>query len=188
MAERNASAASNVPADEKLDFKKILPVFAIVLIDLLGLTIIIPLMPLYATSFGASPLTIGLLGASYPVTQFIGAPLLGRLSDRHGRKPILLISQLGTFIGFVILGLANALPLLFLARIVDGSGGRHRQHHREDSHAGAWPAGCGLWAGLHRRADHCLPVAGNQQQRLPHPRLRRGGVLCALNPHDLVLA
>ena len=108
---------------ERLDFKKILPIFVIVLIDLLGLTVIIPLMPLYAASFGADPLIIGLLGASYPVMQFIGAPFLGRLSDRFGRKPILVISQLGTFIGFLVLGLANSLWLLFLARIVDGISG-----------------------------------------------------------------
>jgi MFS transporter, DHA1 family, tetracycline resistance protein len=110
-------------SDDKLDFKKILPVFAIVLIDLLGLTIIIPLMPLYATSFGASAALIGGLGATYPAMQFIGAPLLGRLSDRYGRKPVLLVSQLGTFLGFIILGLASALPWLFLARIVDGLSG-----------------------------------------------------------------
>jgi MFS family permease len=110
-------------ADERLDFKKILPIFIIVLIDLLGLTVIIPLMPLYATSFGADPLLIGVLGAAYPVMQFIGAPFLGRLSDRFGRKPILIISQLGTFVGFLILGLANSLWLLFLARIVDGISG-----------------------------------------------------------------
>jgi DHA1 family tetracycline resistance protein-like MFS transporter len=108
---------------ERLDFKKILPIFVIVLIDLLGLTVIIPLMPLYAASFGADPLIIGLLGAAYPVMQFIGAPFLGRLSDRFGRKPILVISQLGTFIGFLVLGLANSLWLLFLARIVDGISG-----------------------------------------------------------------
>lgn len=108
---------------EKLDFKKILPIFVIVLIDLLGLTIIIPLMPLYATAFGATPLMIGLLGASYPVMQFIGAPLLGRLSDRLGRKPVLVVSQMGTFIGFLILGFANSLWLLFLARILDGISG-----------------------------------------------------------------
>ena len=107
----------------KLDFKKILPIFVIVLIDLLGLTIIIPLMPLYATSYGADPLTIGLLGAAYPLMQFIGAPLLGRLSDRYGRKPVLLISQVGTLLGFLVLGLANALWLLFVARIIDGLSG-----------------------------------------------------------------
>ncbi|MCA9975797.1 MAG: MFS transporter, partial [Anaerolineales bacterium] len=67
-----------------------LPIFVIVLIDLLGLTVIIPLLPLYATSYGANAAIIGALGATYPVMQFIGAPLLGRLSDRYGRKPILI--------------------------------------------------------------------------------------------------
>ena len=112
------SKPTNASSEDKLDFKKILPIFVIVLIDLLGFTIIIPLMPLYATSFGADPWVIGLLGAAYPLMQFIGAPFLGRLSDRYGRKPILLISQLGTLIGFILLGFANALPLLFLSRIV----------------------------------------------------------------------
>lgn len=108
---------------EKLDFKRVLPIFVIVLVGLLGLTIIIPLLPLYATSFGANAFVIGLLGATYPLMQFIGAPILGRLSDRYGRKPILLISQLGTFAGFILLGFANALPLLFLSRIIDGISG-----------------------------------------------------------------
>lgn len=110
-------------AEDKLDFKKILPIFIIVLIDLLGVTIIIPLMPLYATSFNATPLLIGLLGAAYPVMQFIGAPLLGRLSDRFGRKPVLLISQLGTLTGFMILGLATNLWMLFASRLIDGLSG-----------------------------------------------------------------
>jgi DHA1 family tetracycline resistance protein-like MFS transporter len=109
--------------DEKLDFKKILPVFVIVLVDLLGLTIIIPLLPFYATSFGASPFVIGLLGATYPILQFIGAPLLGRLSDRYGRRPILIISQMGTLLGFVLLGFANTLFLIFLSRAIDGISG-----------------------------------------------------------------
>jgi len=112
-----------VNPEDKLDFKKIMPIFVIVLIDLLGLTIIIPLMPLYATTFGASPLVIGLLGAIYPIMQFIGAPVLGRLSDRYGRKPVLLISQLGTFVGFIMLGMAQTLPMLFLARALDGLSG-----------------------------------------------------------------
>ena len=101
--------------EEKLDFKRILPVFVIVLIDLLGLTIIIPLMPLYAAAFGASAFMIGLLGAAYPAMQFIGAPLLGRLSDRFGRKPVLVVSQIGTLIGFIVLAMANSLWVLFLA-------------------------------------------------------------------------
>src|SRR5512143_1111471 len=109
--------------EEKLDFKRLLPVLVIVLVDLLGLSIIIPLLALYAARFGANAFVIGLLGATYPLMQFLGAPVLGRLSDRFGRKPILLVSQLGTLAGFVLLGFANALWLLFLSRIIDGLSG-----------------------------------------------------------------
>ena len=87
-------------APEKLDFKRILPIIVIVLVDLLGLTIIIPLLPLYATAFGANAVVIGILNAAYPMMQLIGAPILGSLSDRFGRKPVLLVSQMGTFVGF----------------------------------------------------------------------------------------
>ncbi len=115
--------AAKPEAEEKLDYQRILPIFVIVLIDLLGLTIIIPLLPIYAASFGLTPAMIGLLGAAYPMMQFIGAPLLGRLSDRHGRKPILVISQIGTFIGFIVLGLASSGLMLFVARLIDGISG-----------------------------------------------------------------
>jgi DHA1 family tetracycline resistance protein-like MFS transporter len=121
MANKNDRAAS--APGERLNFARILPIFVIVLVDLLGLTIIVPLLPIYAASFGANALMVGLLGAAYPVMQFIGAPFLGRLSDRYGRKPILLISQAGTLIGFLVMGFSNALWLLFLARIVDGLSG-----------------------------------------------------------------
>src|SRR5574342_807787 len=108
---------------EKLDFKGILPVLVIVLVDLTGLSIIIPLLPLFAARFGATPLLVGILQATYPLMQFLGAPILGRLSDRFGRKPILVVSQLGTLAGFVLLGFANTLWLLFLSRIIDGLSG-----------------------------------------------------------------
>jgi DHA1 family tetracycline resistance protein-like MFS transporter len=108
---------------EKLDFKRILPVLVIVLVDLMGLSIIIPLLPLFAARFGATPLMIGILQATYPMMQFIGAPILGRLSDRFGRKPVLLASQMGTLAGFILLGFANTLWLLFLSRIIDGLSG-----------------------------------------------------------------
>ena len=111
------------PVEEKLDYKQILPIFVIVLIDLMGLTIIIPLLPLYAASFGANPFTIGLLGAAYPIMQFLGAPVLGRASDRYGRKPVLVISQIGTLIGFILLGFAGSYWMLFLSRIIDGISG-----------------------------------------------------------------
>jgi MFS transporter, DHA1 family, tetracycline resistance protein len=108
---------------EKLDFKRILPILVIVFVDLLGLSIIIPLLPLYAARFSATPLVIGLLQAAYPLMQFLGAPLLGRLSDRLGRKPVLVASQIGTLAGFILLGFANTLLLLFLSRIIDGLSG-----------------------------------------------------------------
>ena len=77
--------AQSIAPEDKIDFKKIFPIFVIVLIDLLGLTIIIPVMPLYATAYGASAFQIGMLGATYPIFQFVAAPILGRLSDRYGR-------------------------------------------------------------------------------------------------------
>src|SRR6185369_17926780 len=95
---------NEVASTEKLDFKRILPILVIVLVDLTGLSIIIPLMPLFAARFGATPLIIGILQATYPMMQFIGAPVLGRLSDRFGRKPVLIASQMGTLAGFVLLG------------------------------------------------------------------------------------
>src|SRR5215216_6625845 len=108
---------------ENLDFKRILPIVVIVFVDLLGLSIIIPLLPLFAARFSATPLVIGILQATYPLMQFVGAPILGRLSDRFGRKPVLIASQLGTLAGFILLGFANTLALLFLSRIIDGVSG-----------------------------------------------------------------
>jgi DHA1 family tetracycline resistance protein-like MFS transporter len=108
---------------EKLDFKRILPIIVIVFVDLLGLSIIIPLLPLYAARFSATPFVIGILQATYPMMQFLGAPILGRLSDRFGRKPVLIVSQIGTFAGFILLGFSNTLLLLFLSRIIDGLSG-----------------------------------------------------------------
>ena len=114
---------TTVQSAEKLDFKRILPIIVIVFVDLLGLSIIIPLLPLFAARFSATPFVIGILQAAYPLMQFIGAPILGRLSDRFGRKPVLIASQLGTLAGFILLGFANTLALLFLSRIIDGLSG-----------------------------------------------------------------
>ena len=100
--------------------KRLLIIFLIVFVDLLGFGLILPLLPYYAETFGANPTVIGLLVASYAAAQLIGAALLGRLSDLYGRRPLLLLSLFGTFIGFVILGSAHALWMLFAARIVDG--------------------------------------------------------------------
>lgn len=91
-----------------------------VFIDLVGFGIVIPILPLYAEHFGASPLVIGLLVGIYSAMQLIAAPILGRLSDRVGRRPVLLVSILGTAVGFLLMGMAGSLELLFAARIIDG--------------------------------------------------------------------
>ena len=103
----------------------LLVIFITVFIDLVGFGIVIPVLPYYAegTRFGATPREVGLLFASYSVMQLIFAPVLGRLSDKHGRRPILLISLLGTCVGFLILGFAATLWMLFLGRIIDGISG-----------------------------------------------------------------
>ena len=102
---------------------KLLLIFATVFIHLVGFGIVIPVLPLYAERFGASPLVIGLLVSSYSLMQAIFAPLLGRLSDRVGRRPVLLISMAGTAAGLLLMGWAKALPLLFAGRIIDGMTG-----------------------------------------------------------------
>ena len=89
--------------------------------DVLGLTIILPLLPFYAEHFGASPATVGLLVSTYAFFQLLSGPILGRLSDRMGRRPLLLVSQIGTFLGFLLLAASNRLWMVFLSRIIDGS-------------------------------------------------------------------
>src|SRR5689334_4555546 len=104
--------------------KRLLPIFVVVFVDLLGFSIILPLLPFYALSFGASEWTIGWLVASYSICQFMAAPLLGALSDRFGRRPVLLYSQVGSLAGFVLLGTALFLPhplfWIFVSRVIDG--------------------------------------------------------------------
>ncbi|WP_437765619.1 MFS transporter [Sorangium sp. So ce281] len=98
----------------------LLPIFLTVFVDVLGLTLVLPLLPFYAEHFGASELVVGVLAASYAVCQLVSGPILGRISDRVGRKPTLLVSQTGTFLGFLVLGSASSLWMLFLGRIIDG--------------------------------------------------------------------
>lgn len=100
--------------------KRLFSIILVVFIDLLGFSLILPLLPYYAELFHANAAVTGLLVASYAVAQLLGAPVLGRLSDRYGRRPILLASVLGTFVGFLLLGFASALWMLFASRIVDG--------------------------------------------------------------------
>ncbi|HEY6034516.1 MAG TPA: MFS transporter, partial [Kofleriaceae bacterium] len=98
----------------------LLPIFLIVLVDVLGFTIVIPLLALYAEKFGASKLVATTIVSVYAVCSLVSTPIIGRLSDRFGRRPLLLISQAGTCAGFLVLGNATALWMVFLGRILDG--------------------------------------------------------------------
>ncbi len=100
--------------------RRLIPLYLFVFIDVLGFSLILPLLPYYAQSFGASPTVIGLLVASNALTQLLGAPIIGRLSDRYGRRPMLLLSITGTIISFLRLGFAQSLAMLFISRILDG--------------------------------------------------------------------
>jgi len=91
-----------------------------VFIDVLGFGLILPLLPYYAADFNATSFMVGLLLSANALTQMIGAPILGRLSDRYGRKPLLIASISGTVISFLVLGWAKSLAVLFLSRILDG--------------------------------------------------------------------
>ncbi len=103
--------------------KPLAVVVLIVLVDLLGFTIVMPLLGPFARRYGFSPAQIGLLMAAFPMCQLVAGPILGRLSDRYGRRPVLIASQAGTAISFVILGLSRDFTVMLLARMLDGASG-----------------------------------------------------------------
>jgi DHA1 family tetracycline resistance protein-like MFS transporter len=107
-----------------MEKRRLITVFVIVFIDLLGFGLILPLLPYYADRYGATPFVVGLLAASYAAAQLIGAPVLGRLSDRHGRRPVLLISIAGTAAGFLLLGLAEPLGMWLAGLLPSSLGGQ----------------------------------------------------------------
>ena len=85
------------------------------------MTLVIPLLAIYAETFGATPFQATLLVSVFALCQLFSGPVLGRLSDRMGRKPLLLVSQIGTFAGLLLMAGARSLPMLFIARIIDGA-------------------------------------------------------------------
>lgn len=100
--------------------KQLLLILVYVFIDVLGFSLILPLLPFYAVTFDATPAVVGLLLGVNALTQLIGAPVIGRLSDRYGRRPLLLVSIAGTVASFAMLGLARSLWMLFASRMLDG--------------------------------------------------------------------
>ncbi len=117
--------SQNKPAEaakDKFFTKPIAIIFTTVFIDLVGFGIVIPALPFYVESdyFAATPLDIGLLFASYSAMQFIFSPILGSLSDKYGRRPILFLSLLGSSVGYLFIGFATALWMVFFGRIIAG--------------------------------------------------------------------
>src|SRR5437763_13277282 len=98
-------------------------IWTTVAVDLIGFGVVLPLLPLYATRFHAGAFTVGAMFASFSVAQLVFAPVWGRISDRVGRKPVLILSLVGTAAGTLLTGLAGSLALLFVGRIVDGVSG-----------------------------------------------------------------
>jgi MFS transporter, DHA1 family, tetracycline resistance protein len=98
-------------------------IWTTVAVDLIGFGIVLPILPQYAERFGASAAVIGVLVASFSMAQLVCAPLWGRLSDRIGRKPVLIVSLFGTALGSLLTGAAGGLVLLFVGRIIDGASG-----------------------------------------------------------------
>lgn len=116
--------ADSLPKRERVPLPKgFWPIWTTVALDLIGFGIVAPILGRYAERFGANGLQVGLLFASYSLAQFVFSPILGRLSDRIGRKPVIIVSLIGTSIASFITGAAGALWILFLGRLVDGASG-----------------------------------------------------------------
>lgn len=106
--------------NEKFFTKPLLIIFVTIFIDLLGFGIVIPLLPFFAQDFYATPLDIGFLVSAYSWMQFIFAPILGNLSDKYGRRPILFFSIIGSGIGYLMIGFAGSLSMVYAGRILGG--------------------------------------------------------------------
>ena len=104
-------------------FAKLLPILGITFIDILGFSILIPILPYYVKHFGASTVAVGVLFAVFALCQFVAGPLWGNVSDRIGRKAVLIISQIGATIGWAMLAFAPTLGWVFVARAIEGASG-----------------------------------------------------------------
>jgi DHA1 family tetracycline resistance protein-like MFS transporter len=103
-----------------LTFPELAPLWIAVFVDILGFSLLIPFLPFFGKAFGAPAWQVGLLLSTNALFGFFSGPIWGRLSDRHGRKPILLICQLGTMLGFLMLAFSRSMTMLFVSRIIDG--------------------------------------------------------------------
>jgi MFS family permease len=110
----------DVPIAGRTQVLALLPTFIVVAVDATGMGIILPLLPFYSQRLGATPFIVGTLISVYALCQLVAGPVVGTLSDRYGRRRVLIVSQIGTLAGFLLLASANSLTLVFLGRIIDG--------------------------------------------------------------------
>src|SRR5918997_1976443 len=104
-------------------FRRLAVLIAVNFVDMIGFMIVLPLLPFYALKLNATPETIGQLIAAFSIAQLVAAPLWGRMSDRYGRRPALLIGLSASAVAYVVFGFASSIWLLFLSRLVQGAGG-----------------------------------------------------------------
>jgi len=125
MDQEASTAEAQKVTGDKFFTKPIIIIFVTILIDLIGFGIVIPVLPYYLESdaFNGTPLQLGWLLASYSIMQFIFSPVLGAISDKYGRRPVLFFSLLGTAAGLFMIGFANTMLLIFAGRILDGMTG-----------------------------------------------------------------
>jgi MFS family permease len=114
------TAPDHFPVASHTQILALLPTFIVVAVDATGMGIILPLLPFYSQRLGATPFMVGALISVYALCQLVAGPVVGTLSDRYGRRRVLIVSQIGTLASFVLLASANSLTLVFLARIIDG--------------------------------------------------------------------
>jgi MFS family permease len=114
------AAQADLPIPGQPEALALIPTFIVVAVDATGMGIILPLLPFYSQRLGATPFIVGSLISVYALCQLVAGPAVGMLSDRYGRRSVLIASQIGTLAGFVILASATSLTLVFLARIIDG--------------------------------------------------------------------
>src|SRR5437588_10020231 len=103
----------------------LLVLFLTVFIDLIGFGMVIPFLSFYAREYGASGIEVGAVVGIYSIMQFFFAPVWGRLSDRIGRRPVILISLTASCLGYLLFGFARRLPILFLSPLIAGPGRTH---------------------------------------------------------------
>jgi MFS family permease len=112
-----------VNAETRDQLRRLSVLIAIALVDMIGFAIIFPILPFYVLDLKATPFTVGVITAAFSAAQILSAPVWGRVSDRYGRRPALLIGLLASSVAYVVFGLADAVWLLLLSRVIQGAGG-----------------------------------------------------------------